>query len=170
MQHLVGGGSVVGARGPGKTPTNLALVRGQRQDRINSNSPEPSAIEVKSPTWLTPPARTVWKQYAPDLEKKGVLTAWDVEEFACWCDAAARRRRAVRKLAAEGEIVQLPVFNKNGELTGHRIGKNPWLLVLTDADIQLRAYGTRFGMTPSDRASLAIGEGAGDADDDLLTG
>jgi P27 family predicted phage terminase small subunit len=160
----------VGARGPGRTPTNLAIVRGQRQDRINSNSPEPSAIEVKPPPWLTPPARTVWKQYAPDLIKKQVLTAWDVEEFACWCDAAARRRRAVRKVEAQGEIIEFTVFNKNGQPSGVRIGKNPWLMVLTDADIQLRAYGTRFGMTPSDRASLSIGEGAGDADDDLLTG
>lgn len=160
----------MGSRGPGKTPTNLALLRGQRQDRINSSSPQPSEVEVKPPTWLTPPARTVWKQYAPDLQRKGVLTAWDVEEFACWCDAAARRRRAVRKLAVQGEITEVAVFDKNGKPTGFRVAKNPWLLVLTDADIQLRAYGTRFGMTPSDRASLSIGEGAGDADDDLLTG
>lgn len=160
----------MGARGPGRTPTNLALVRGQRSDRINSNSPEPSAVEVKAPQWLTRNARTVWNQFAPDLIKKQVLTAWDVEEFGAWCDAAARRRKAVRKLEAEGEIIEIPVFNKNGQPTGFRIGKNPWLLVLTDADIQLRSYGTRFGMTPSDRASLSIGQGAGDADDDLLTG
>lgn len=160
----------MGARGPGKTPTNLALLRGQRQDRINTNSPQPSELDVVAPRWLTRPGRTVWNQYAPDLIAKKVLTAWDVEEFAAWCDAAARRRRAVRRLDVEGEIIEIPVFNKNGDLTGHRIGKNPWLLVLSEADAQLRAYGTRYGMTPSDRASLSIDAGAGDDDDDLLTG
>lgn len=160
----------MGKRGPGKTPTNLALLRGQRKDRVNSNAPVPSELEVKPPTWLPATAKTVWNQYAPDLVRKGVLTSWDVEEFACWCEAAARRRRAVRRIAAQGEIVEIPVFDKNGKPTGTRTGKNPWLMVLTDADIQLRAYGTRFGMTPSDRAALSIGEGAGDADDDLLTG
>jgi P27 family predicted phage terminase small subunit len=160
----------MGARGPGKTPTNLALLAGHRKDRINTDSPAPSEIEVACPSWLPDDARAVWGQFAPDLIRKKALTSWDVEEFGAWCDAAARRRRAVAELKDEGEIVDLPVFNKNGECTGTRRAKNPWLLVLTDADIQLRSYGTRFGMTPSDRASLSIGDGAGDADDDLLTG
>jgi P27 family predicted phage terminase small subunit len=160
----------MGARGPGKTPTNLAVLRGQRPDRINRSSPQPSTSEVAPPSWLTRPGRTVWNRFAPDLVRTGVLTAWDVEEFACWCDAAARRRRAVRKLETEGEVVQLPVFNKNGEKTGERTAKNPWLLVLAEADRMVISYGTRFGMTPSDRASLSVGEGPGDSDDDLLTG
>lgn len=160
----------MGARGPGKTPTHLALLRGQRKDRINTNSPAPSELEVRPPSWLTRNGRTVWNQFAPDLVRKKVLTAWDVEEFGAWCDAAARRRRAVRRLESQGEVIEIPVFDKNGKHTGNRIGKNPWLLVLSEADIQLRAYGTRFGMTPSDRASLTIDHGAGDDDDDLLTG
>lgn len=160
----------MGKRGPGKTPTHLALLSGQRADRINTNAPEPSDTDVACPGWLTDDARAVWAQFAPDLIRKKVITSWDVEEFGAWCDAAARRRRAVAAIADEGEIVELSVFNKNGEETGTRRAKNPWLLVLTDADIQLRSYGTRFGMTPSDRASLSIGDGAGDADDDLLTG
>jgi P27 family predicted phage terminase small subunit len=160
----------VGQRGPGKTPTNLAVLRGQRSDRINTNAPQPSDLEVAPPSWLTRPGRTVWNQFAPDLIRKGVLTAWDTEEFAGWCDAAARRRRAVRRLESQGEIIEVPVFNKNGEKTGTRLAKNPWLFVLNDADVQVVRYGTRFGMTPSDRASLSIGEGSGDNDDDLLTG
>lgn len=160
----------MGKRGPGKTPTHLALLSGRRADRINTNAPAPSELEVSCPGWLPDEARAVWSQFAPDLIRKKVLTSWDVEEFGAWCEAAARRRRAVAAIAAEGEIVEMSVFNKNGEETGTRRAKNPWLLVLTDADMQLRSYGTRFGMTPSDRASLSIGDGAGDADDDLLTG
>lgn len=161
---------IVGLTGRPVKPTPLKILHGDRKDRVNTQEPKPSAIEVVPPSWLSRPARTVWNQYAPDLIRAGVLTAWDVEEFGGWCDAAARRRRAVRRLEREGEVIKLPVFNKNGELTGHRVAKNPWMLVLVDADNQLVRFGARFGMTPSDRASLTIGSGVRDDDDDLLTG
>lgn len=160
----------MGQRGPAKTPTALALVRGERKDRINTNEPKPSSLEIATPEWLSDEACGVWATLAPDLEAKGVLTTWDVETFACWCDAAVRRRSAVAHLRVEGEIVELPVFNKNGEQTGHRMAKNPWTFVLNEADAQLQKYAARFGLTPSDRAGLSIGKGSADADDDLLTG
>lgn len=161
----------MGKRGPAKTPSNIAYLHGARADRINDAEPVPSELDIVAPSWLPAPARTVWKAYAPDLIRKKVLTAWDVEIFAAWCDAAARRRRAVRKVSRDGEVIELPVFNKNGEITGHRLGKNPWLLVLSEADAQVQRYGARFGLTPSDRADLKIADdGDADEDDDLLTG
>jgi P27 family predicted phage terminase small subunit len=160
----------MGKRGPSKTPTEVAQLHGYRKDRINQNEPKPDATEVKPPTWLPRTARTVWNAYAPDLIRKNVLTAWDVEAFAIYCDAAARRRHAVREIEREGEVIELPVFNKNGEQTGSRIGKNPWTLVLNEADAQVQRYGARFGLTPSDRADLHVGEARNDPDADLLTG
>lgn len=160
----------MGERGPGKTPMTLAVVRGQRADRINTNAPVPSTLEAAPPMWLSEPARAVWDEFAPDLIRKGVLTGWDTEEFGCWCDAAARRRRAVRRLDAEGEVIEIPVFDKNSKHTGNRIAKNPWLQVLSEADRQVISYGTRFGMTPSDRASLNVPAGPRGNNDDLLSG
>lgn len=160
----------MGTRGPAKKPTNLAVLHGDRKDRINTTEPKPAATELKPPAWLDTRARTVWKKLAPDLEAKGVLTAWDVEAFGCWCDAVVRRRTAAAKLRDQGEVIEMPVFNKNGEETGTRVGKNPWTLVLNDADAQVQRYGARFGLTPSDRANLHIGEASGDPDADLLTG
>jgi P27 family predicted phage terminase small subunit len=160
----------MGKRGPAKTPTQVAILHGYRKDRINHTEPKPAAIEVKPPSWLDTSSRTVWKNLAPDLIAKGVLTAWDVEAFANWCDAVTRRRRAARALRDEGEVVEAPVFNKNGEQTGVRHVRNQWLLVLRDADAQVQRYGARFGLTPSDRADLAIGEADRDPDADLLTG
>jgi P27 family predicted phage terminase small subunit len=52
------------------------------------------------PSWLSGDARSIWDGLAPDLERRGVLTVWDVEAFANYCDAAARRRRAVARLEA----------------------------------------------------------------------
>ncbi|MFE9337754.1 phage terminase small subunit P27 family [Streptomyces sp. NPDC007063] len=160
----------MGKRGPAKKPTNLAVLHGDRKDRVNTTEPKPSVLDVSPPDWLDDAAHSVWERIAPDLETKGVLTAWDTEAFACWCDAVVRRRRAAEHLRREGEVTEQPVFNKNGEETGRRVAKNPWTLVLNEADAQVQRYGARFGLTPSDRADLHIGEAGSDPDADLLTG
>ncbi|MGI5443812.1 phage terminase small subunit P27 family [Streptomyces shenzhenensis] len=151
-------------------PTTLKVLHGDRKDRINSDEPQPSAGEIVPPGWLGAEALEVWEEYAPDLEAKRVLTAWDVEAFANWCDAAARRRDAARHVEEEGAVVESPVFNKNGDISGYRRGKNPWLMALDAADAQARAYGARFGLTPSDRAGLKIpNEGNGKGAERLLS-
>lgn len=160
----------MGKRGPAKTPTQVAILHGYRKDRINTAEPKPAEVEIKPPAWLDTSSRAVWRHLAPDLIRKGVLTGWDVEAFACWCDAVTRRRRAAVALRDDGEVIEMPVFNKNGEQTGFRVGKNPWTLVLNEADAQVQRIGARFGLTPSDRADLSIGEAERDPDEDLLTG
>ncbi|MFJ5156327.1 phage terminase small subunit P27 family [Streptomyces sp. NPDC088353] len=147
----------MGERGPAGKPTALRVLHGDRKDRINTAEPQPDTGDVLPPDWLGDDALAVWDALAGDLEAKGVLTPWDVEAFANWCDAVARRRRAAQAVEEEGEIVESPVFNKNGDVTGERRGKNPWLLVLAEADAQVQRYGARFGLTPSDRAQLKIG-------------
>lgn len=154
----------MGKRGPAGKPTALRVLHGDRKDRINTDEPQPDAGEIAPPDWLGERALEVWDAYAPDLEAKRVLTPWDVEAFAAWCDAVARRRDAAEHVDVEGAVVELDVFNKNGELTGTRRAKNPWLLALDAADAQVQRYGARFGLTPSDRAGLKIpseGEGKG---------
>jgi P27 family predicted phage terminase small subunit len=160
----------VATTGRPKKPTNIAVLHGDRKDRINTAEPKPSLLEVAPPEWLGEQAVEVWHSLAGDLKAKGVLTAWDVEAFASWCDAVVRRRHASKRLQLEGEVIELPVFDKNGNESGHRYGKNPWTLVLNEADAQMQKYAARFGLTPSDRASLSIGEASRNADDDLLTG
>lgn len=147
----------MGVRGPAGKPTALRVLHGDRKDRINTDEPQPGEGEVLAPDWLSEAAIEVWDQFAGDLEAKRVLTTWDTETFANWCDAVARRRDAARHVEEEGAVVEMPVFNKNGELVGHRRGKNPWLLALDAADAQVQRYGARFGLTPSDRAQLKIG-------------
>lgn len=147
----------MGKRGPAPKPTNVRKLHGDRKDRINTDEPVPSALEADPPEWLVGEALEVWHRLADDLTARGVLTAWDTEAFGCWCDAVVRRRRAAAALASEGEVIETPVFNKNGDQTGTRPAKNPWTLVLNEADAQLQRYGARFGLTPSDRAQLKIG-------------
>ncbi|WP_433406948.1 phage terminase small subunit P27 family [Streptomyces sp. CA-146814] len=146
----------MGRRGPTGKPTALRVLHGDRKDRINTDEPQPSELDIVPPAWLSEAAVEVWEQLADDLIGKGVLTAWDAEAYANWCDAVVRRRDAAEHVDQDGAVVELPVFNKNGDLTGHRMGKNPWLLALDAADAQVQRYGARFGLTPSDRSQLKI--------------
>jgi P27 family predicted phage terminase small subunit len=147
----------MGRRGPAPKPTALRVLHGDRKDRINTGEPHPDEGEITPPDWLSNEALEVWETLADELTAKGVLTAWDVEAYANWCDAVARRRKAAEHVAQEGAVVEHPVYNKNGDVTGTRMGKNAWLLALDAADAQVQRYGARFGLTPSDRAQLKIG-------------
>ncbi|MFD4320121.1 phage terminase small subunit P27 family [Streptomyces sp. NPDC058548] len=147
----------MGKRGPAPKPTALRVLHGDRADRINRDEPQPAEGDIAPPAWLREDAIEVWDTLADQLTATGVLTPWDVEAFANWCDAVARRREAAEHVAAEGAVVKHPVFNKNGDISGHRMGKNAWLLALDAADAQVQRYGARFGLTPSDRAQLKIG-------------
>lgn len=160
----------MGKRGPAPKPTNLRVLHGDRSDRINSAEPKPSTTDVVPPAWLSEAGLAVWEQYAPELLRTGVLTAWDVEAFAAWCDAVVRRARAVQALEDEGDILELPVYDKNGKQSGVRLGRNPWAMVLRDADAVTARIGARFGMTPSDRSQLQIGGPQRAPGDDLLSG
>lgn len=160
----------MGKRGPAAKPTNIRYLHGDDKvhpERVNRSEPQPANAEAKPPTWLSKQARKVWKRLAPDLKAKGVLTPWDVEAFASYCDAVVRRAEAAKMLEEQGQVVELPVFNKNGELTGYRTARNPWLLTLNDADAQVQRWGARFGMTPSDRAGIKLPPPGGDGDDYL---
>ncbi|HEX9993922.1 MAG TPA: phage terminase small subunit P27 family [Acidimicrobiales bacterium] len=143
-------------------------MRGDRSDRVNTDEPLPSAGEVTAPSWLAEGALAVWSALAPDLERQRVLTAWDVEAFATYCDAVERHRRAAENLDRQGEIVEAPVFNRNGERTGERLEKNPWFFVWKDCAEIMSRYGARFGLTPSDRSQLKVGSD-GEKGSDLLT-
>lgn len=98
-----------------------------------------------------------------------MLTAWDAETFAAWCDAVARRRRAAGHLERDGEVLESTVYDRNGQPTGTRLVRNPWTLVLSEADAEVQRYAARFGLTPGDRAHLKIAAPDRAPGDDLLS-
>lgn len=140
-------------------PTALKLVKGTRKDRVNADEPVPSTGDVTPPT-LSAPARKVWDELAPDLIAKKVLTPWDAKSFALFCEAAATNANAARILAEEGAVVD----------RGNGPAKNAHFQIWRDtADVMLR-YGSRFGLTPSDRANLKVGDGSKkDTKEDFLS-
>jgi phage terminase small subunit len=141
---------------PRTQPTALKLVKGERKDRVNKSEPTPASLEV------VPPARVVanaaamaeWQRLAPDLVEKGVLAFWHVELFADYCVAVALVAEAEEHLAVEGYVVEAPVFDRNGKPTGVRMVRSEWDRVRQDALSVKERRGSKFGLTPSDAASI----------------
>lgn len=158
----------MGKRGPAPAPTGLRLVRGDRKSRVNRNAPIPPPTDPRPPSWLSRDALDVWKRLATSLEKRECLSAWDVDNFAGFCTAVALRAEAELHLQEEGAVVEAPVYDKNGKHVGSRLQRNQWLLVAKQAADEVARVGARFGLTPSDRAQINLGDA--EAEDDLLTG
>lgn len=148
-----------------KKPTALAAVKGGRTDRINDREPVPSMGEVLPPDWLTELGLDYWKRYAPDLVAKHVLTRWDVEAFAEWCDARATIEMATVAIDDQGHLVEIDVFDRNGKPTGTRVVPNPWEMIKRAALEVSGKRAARFGLTPSDRAAVTVGDSGGSRDE-----
>lgn len=137
----------MGKRGPAPKPTGLRVLHGDREDRINRNEPLPSEQAIVPPRALDGYAQSVWDRLAPDLIAKRVLTAWDVDQFATFCEAASTYKEAREHLTAEG-------LTARGAAGG--VIKSPYWQIMRDAADIMTKVGGRFGLTPSDRSSLTI--------------
>ena len=115
-------------RGRPRTPTALKIVRGNPGKRpLPENEPKPT-VGAKVPDWLTVGGRKEWKRLAPMLERNGVLTEMDAESLGELCEAKAILKQ---QLQEEGR----------------------WSTELWRA---IQAMEARFGLSPSDRARLAV--------------
>lgn len=147
----------MGERGRKSKPTSLKILHGEREDRINRDEPLPGQSDVVAPEWIVQldedssgeheTALGVWSRLAPDLERTGVLTPWDVDQLAVFCDAVVRHREATRAVQHHGILIE---GQKGNEV------RNPAIQVARDyADLMVKV-GSRFGLTPGDRADLKI--------------
>ena len=139
----------MGVRGQGRPakPTTLKMLHGDRRDRINTQEPVPRQGLLEPSEWLDEPAQRYWRRLAPDLVDKGVLTVWDTEAFAVWCDAAARHAEAAQRVQSEGLTVTGPYGG---------VVKNPACQLVRDYAQIMSVQAARFGLTPSDRSQLKV--------------
>ena len=140
-------------------PTHLKVLHGDQPSRINTQEPQPAVDPVRCPAWMSSKAKAMWRELAPDLAGKGVLTAWDRHAFAACCEAYVTWRVAQEDVDARGVLVS----TKNGTV------KNPALQVARDAMATFVSLASRFGLTPSDRSKLTVGEERVDAGERLLS-
>lgn len=150
----------MGKRGPTPKPTALRLLDGDRKDRVNHSEPVPDRGDVLAPDWLPESARAVWDRLAPDLVRKAVLTPWDVDAFADLCSLVVLNRDALLELDRNGiTCTAVDRVLADGTVT-YRLSKNPAWQVARESTALITTLGGRFGLNPSDRASLSLDRGA----------
>lgn len=145
-------------------PTALKLLHGddkKNPGRVNRSEPVPADDRVEPTEELSVEARRAWDRLAPDLIRKGVLTAWDAQAFTTYCQTVAHYQEASRCLAVEG-------MTARGAAGG--VIKSPYWQIMRDAIGVMVTIGGRFGLTPSDRAQLSLGEAKREPGADLLSG
>lgn len=122
---------------------------------MNHNEPQPPAdiTEVEPPDYLELEALEVWHRLAPTLMARQMLTLWDTDLFAVFCTAVAHHRRAVKIVNGEGGGIL--VKGDRGTTV-----KNPALQIVRDQALIIATLSGRFGLTPSDRASIEMPPGA----------
>ena len=128
-------------RGRPAKPTALKILHGDRSDRVNTAEPVPLGVAV-APDTMSVAGRAAWDRLAPDRIAQGVLTVWDVDAFAAFCEVTAVLATAHRGIGAKPAPGAAPPIAKFRDL------------------VQLAVtLGAKFGWTPSDRAKLAVGGG-----------
>jgi P27 family predicted phage terminase small subunit len=98
---------------------------------------------------MSPIAKNVWNELAPDLEDKGCLTSWDVYHLETFCEAVATWRDC-RRLLGKNYIAQ-------GGAGG--VIKSPYHQIMRDCVDIMAKIGSRFGLSPGDRANMTIEQG-----------
>lgn len=145
----------MGERGPRPRPVPLKVLQGERPDRM-PRTPADAPVSAEPPLppdYLSPRAVDVWNRLAPSLHRTSLLTEWDIEFFAVGCEAYSKWRRATELVNSTDVLIR----GYRGSLV-----RNPASQVAREnADIVLR-WAREFGLTPSARSGIDLGE----ADDD----
>ena len=140
----------MGKRGPAAKPTNLRVLHGDRKDRINTHEPQPREALPVSPGRMSAAAELIWEYTLEELTGMRTVTAADRDALVCYCEAVATHRRASELLARSDILIKA--------LHGDRYIRNPLLAVQRDAAHTIRQFAQEFGLTPSARSSIRVGQ------------
>lgn len=143
------------------------MPRAKRTKRdISTPGPKPRtaapAGTVTAPRGLSPAARRLWKQLAPELDKSELLAGADVVTLAIACEVGAFVQEASKALHDNG-LVTTDAAHKDTER------RSPHWVVFQQAAATWLAYAGHLGLSPKARAALPTsGNGAGDAFEQYL--
>ena len=141
-------------------PTALKKLEGDRgkgRRPYNENEPVPPKGEIKCPSWLLPEAKKEWKRLAPSLEAMGILTVWDLENFAAYCQAYARWKEAEEFITQHGSIFKTP--------SGY-VQQVPQVSIAQQNLKIMQSLAGEFGLSPATRSRIVAAGGAGERGSD----
>lgn len=146
---------------PKPRPAGLKILegRGNGRDsggRVVKPTPGFTRLPPERPEFLTGPAREMWDQVVPELQRLQLLKPVDQAALTALCLTWERLCDARRIIRRDGLIIE----------TDRGPVKNPAVGILEAASKELRAWSSEFGLTPSSEGRLGSLIPAGDDDDD----
>lgn len=153
--------------GPPKTPTHLALVRGNPSKRpVNKNEPKPPSGVPPTPKHFDKMGKYWFKRIGEELNAIGVMTTLDGKALELLIEAYTEYRQHCETLDREGYTYA--VYDEEEKDEGkdrsiRMIKPHPASVMKSDAWKRVRAMLAEFGMTPSSRSKVGA-KGPAEAD------
>lgn len=130
-------------------PSALKLLQGNPGKRkLNKSEPHPTGVP-DCPPELDADAKHEWTRISTELLALGLLTSVDRAALAAYCQSWSGWISAVQHIQNEGAVIANP---------SGRMVKNPWIEIGNAALDNVRRFAVEFGLTPSSRARLSVGE------------
>lgn len=140
----------MGKRGPKPLPTKIHILNGNPGKRpLNENEPQFDPADLRPPTGMTRLARKKWKQMAPMLLERGLLTQADRDMLHNYCLAYERWTEAESVLSSEGTTFEN--VDDNGNV---KIMQRPEVNISKTYQQQMYRIAAEFGLSPSSRSKV----------------
>ena len=135
-------------------PTALKLVQGNAGKReINKREPKPKTERPKVPAYLSPKAKTAFKNVSDLLEDMGVLTIADGMALEMMCNAYSEWRDLRKVIDKEGST-----YKTIGTSGDEVIKARPEVAMAADAWKRIKSMAAEFGLTAASRTKIQVNE------------
>jgi len=143
----MGRGRPPGSRTAGGTPNALKLLRGGHPELVNNDEPIPEEGTPICPS-KDKEVIEVWEYTLRQLEIMKTVAPADRDILHGYCEAVVTFRKASRMIQRDGLVIDSP----RGPL------KHPATSIMREASNLMKDYARHFGLTPSARGGLRVGE------------
>ncbi len=139
-----------------RKPTELKKLEGTyRKDREVQNPIKTTiALSLSEPSELNEWGLNLWRVIVEEFLPLGVVAKVDTGSLLMLCNEFGTYCEADDLIKAQGLEVEEEVFSKDGDFLKMKKVPNPMLKIRNDAFKNYNSMCSKFGITPSDRASL----------------
>ena len=139
--------------GPRPKPTEIKKLQGNPGRRRLNFGPKFTGKCI-CPSWLSKVAKAEWRRVAKQLAALNMLRAVDSSALAAYCQSFSRWKEAEALVTKFGMVIEEPIVNKNGDVVGERLRRNPADIARRDALKIMQQQAALFGFDPSSRTKV----------------
>ena len=137
--------------GPPRKPTRLKLLEGNPgHQKLNKHEPAPLLATPVPPEWLKEDGLSEWNRIVPELDRLGMLTVVDQGALEGACAAYGQAVKCHKYLEQHGLTMSVGDGGYEQQRPEVSIEQKAWTLY--------RGFTAEFGLTPSARGKLSIGD------------